>query len=323
MKRFRNILVLAHGSDGGVAAIDQAATLASHASAKVTIVDYVAELSKYADVGGIPSAELHKQLVAAKQSELEKLAERLREQGIQVQYELLQGNGAEKVVDYVLRHGHDLLIKSAEQPRGLAQRLFGTVGQRLMRKCPCPVWIIRAPAKSTAFSHLDRVDPMPVEKERNPMNVKMMELATSLATLHGSDLHVAYVWPYWAQCNPSMLAPQQNADLRQINSQIEAAQKARLEELIGPFRKTGPDFTTHLLQGEPGNMIASLTADLDVSLLVLGTIGKLKLNFFQIGHTAEKILDQVHCSVLTVKPDRFAEIALPRIGTSGAGIAFA
>lgn len=37
----------------------------------------------------------------------------------------------------------------------------------------------------------------------------------------------------------------------------------------------------------------------------MGTVCRTGLSGFFIGNTAEKILDEVHCSVLTVKPDGF------------------
>ena len=42
-----------------------------------------------------------------------------------------------------------------------------------------------------------------------------------------------------------------------------------------------------------------------IDLIVMGTIGRSGLSGLLIGSTAEKVIDQVNCSVLTIKPDNF------------------
>ena len=52
-------------------------------------------------------------------------------------------------------------------------------------------------------------------------------------------------------------------------------------------------------------MIPELAAEKEVELIVMGTVSRTGVAGFLIGNTAEKILGQVDCSVLTVKPDGF------------------
>ena len=42
-----------------------------------------------------------------------------------------------------------------------------------------------------------------------------------------------------------------------------------------------------------------------IDLLVMGTVCRTGLSGFIIGNTAEKVLSEVNCSVLTVKPEGF------------------
>jgi nucleotide-binding universal stress UspA family protein len=48
-----------------------------------------------------------------------------------------------------------------------------------------------------------------------------------------------------------------------------------------------------------------LAAKLEVGLIVMGTVSRTGVAGLLIGNTAGKILRQVDCSVLTVKPDGF------------------
>jgi nucleotide-binding universal stress UspA family protein len=60
-----------------------------------------------------------------------------------------------------------------------------------------------------------------------------------------------------------------------------------------------------MLKGEPGHLIPKLAAKLEVGLIVMGTVSRTGVAGLFIGNTAERILRQVGCSVLTVKPDGF------------------
>ena len=45
--------------------------------------------------------------------------------------------------------------------------------------------------------------------------------------------------------------------------------------------------------------------DKDIDLLVMGTVCRTGIAGFLIGNTAEEVLNQVGCSVLTLKPEGF------------------
>jgi nucleotide-binding universal stress UspA family protein len=305
MKRFQNILVVTEGMDGGVAAVKRAADLADQNSAKITLVDVVDPLPPLLEFPGILQDEMHRSLVEDTFTKLERLAKPLRETGIEVDCKVLQGTPAEQIVGQVVAGGHDLLIKTADESPGAYGRLFGTTCRRLMRKCPCPVWIIKAGSEQRFHRVLAAVDPRPPDQERDPLNIKILELATSLAEANDSELHVVYVWPYWAR----WLSPQPDGlhegDVDKMEHEVETLQDKMLSVLIAPFRNAGQIDHVHLLKGKPGDEIAKLTEELSIELLVMGTICRTGIIGFLIGNTAERALDQVKCSVLTIKPDTF------------------
>lgn len=305
MERFQNILVVAGGKDGGVAAVHRASVLAEHNSAKVTIVDVVAPLPPLVDFPGTLQEEMHQELVTEKLAELQLLAEPFRAKHLDVDCKLLQGTAAEQIIGQVVAGGHDLLVKTAEEPAGVFERLFGTTGRRLMRKCPCPVWIIKAGAEQRFHRILAAVDPKPLDQERDPLNIKILELATSLAEVDESDLHVVYVWPHWSEWTVPQPDGPRPGDVERMKREIESVQKKMLSKTIARFRDAGQIDHVHLLQGKPGEEISRLAEGLKIELLVMGTVCRTGLAGFVIGNTAERVLDQVNCSVLTIKPDKF------------------
>jgi len=60
-----------------------------------------------------------------------------------------------------------------------------------------------------------------------------------------------------------------------------------------------------MLKSEPGHLIPELAAGREVPLIVMGMVRRTGVAGLLVGNTAERILRQVHCSVLTVKPDGF------------------
>jgi nucleotide-binding universal stress UspA family protein len=80
------------------------------------------------------------------------------------------------------------------------------------------------------------------------------------------------------------------------------------EELRGWIGKDAydsllPNF--HLPKGPAKKEVAPLAAELRADLVVMGTVARTGIPGVIIGNTAEAILDQLSCSVLTIKPPGF------------------
>jgi nucleotide-binding universal stress UspA family protein len=68
----------------------------------------------------------------------------------------------------------------------------------------------------------------------------------------------------------------------------------------------------HSLKGDPGTVIPSFVKNHQVDVIVMGTLCRTGLSGLYIGNTAEKVLGNVRCSVLTVKPEGFVSpVKLP------------
>ena len=301
MQRFRSILVVVSGKDGGQAALAEATLLATENSATIRMVDAIPSLPDYLDLPGSEPARLHKAEQTKKLAHMEQLSAAPRAAGIDVTYELMRGDLAEKTVDRVIKNGHDLVLKSAEQPSGMSQRLFGTAGHRLFRKCPCPVWIIKSDSYKQRQHLLVAVDPLPLEQKRSPLNIKIMELGASLATQSQCALHAVYVWPPWARKKGSELNRDRDGIPGKAGYVADTLQAAMLDRLIEPYKASVSKLHTHLLTGQPGDCIVELAGQLDADLLIMGTISRSQPRLFSIGSTAEFVLNNVNCSVLAVK----------------------
>ena len=61
----------------------------------------------------------------------------------------------------------------------------------------------------------------------------------------------------------------------------------------------------HVVKGHPERVVSELARELSVDLVVMGTVARTGIDGFFMGNTAESILAQIDCSVLTVKPPGF------------------
>jgi len=81
--------------------------------------------------------------------------------------------------------------------------------------------------------------------------------------------------------------------------------KSFVVELIERFAPETPNKRIHLLKGNAETLIPLLAKRKRIELIVMGTVCRTGIEGLFIGNTAEKVLQQVDCSVLTVKPDGF------------------
>ena len=65
------------------------------------------------------------------------------------------------------------------------------------------------------------------------------------------------------------------------------------------------EYKIHLQKGIAKDVILVVAQENDVDLIVMGTVARTGVAGFFIGNTAENVLNQVNCSVLTVKPEGF------------------
>ena len=306
MHRFKEILFIADGDIGERSALARALDLAESNGARLTLMD-VLEVEKppSTDPKLISSVEfLQDTLVADRRDELERvLAPIVREHPPDpVTVEVHVGSPATEVIRAVMLKKYDLVMKAINGNMGKLQMVFGSTDLTLMRKCPCPVWIVQGSSRKRYRRVLAAVDMNPNKPEAESLARLIMPLATSIANQEKSELHVVKVWRVLAEAK--LRGRQISA--RKVDALIHEIEQAHLKGLVRllsdyPYSER----TLHLLQGHPGKLIPDLVKMLEIDLVVIGTVGRGGIPGLIIGNTAEKILSAVDCSVLTVKPEGF------------------
>lgn len=303
MHRLKKILLIAAGTKDDAVALKRVAVIAEKNEARITVLDVIPPLpsdSKKLFEFASP-AKLQELLTNQRLGELEKLIAPLAGAGVEISAKVLVGTGFVEIIRETLRGGHDLVVKAAAGGSGRSERLFGSTDLHLMRECPCAVWIVK-PGKSKKHPRiLAAVDPDPSDVEKNRLNTTIMEIATSLSEMRGSELHVVHSWVLYSEPLLRLLIGKVDKLVRDTRKTHRKWLDDLLEKYEIPHRKR----CVHLVRGESKNVIPELAMKQKVELIVMGTAARSGLPQFLIGNTAEEVLNQVDCSVLTIKQEGF------------------
>ena len=307
MHRFKNILLLHDTKPEHELIFKRAADLARRNEARLTVVDVIEEDSW--DSGEIynsePFQEIKRLIIKERQKDLETAIEPMRQEGLKVAAKLLFGKPFLEIIREVLRENHDLVMKTAQGEGGLKGMLFGSTAMHLLRKCPCPVWLVKK-----GVERYDRiiaaVDPDPSDEQKNKLNAKIMDLATSLAKLEQSELFVVHAWSLYGETIlRGGVGRMDQKEIDRLVREAEATHKRGLDDFLQKYDLQGLNYRVHLIKGEAGKVIPERAERKRADLIVMGTLSRSGVRGFLIGNTAEKILQKVDCSVLAVKPDGF------------------
>ncbi|MEM1387659.1 MAG: universal stress protein [Pseudomonadota bacterium] len=309
MKRFKNILVLSDDDDGSQALIDRAKWLAEANGAALTLFHVVdtapGELSRIlSGLFGSRATEIESEVLTFHQKRLDTLAQTLEAAGLSVKVHVAHGIGFIETIQYVLKHDCDLVLKSAEHAP-LKQAMRGA-DLHLLRKCPCPVWVLNGVQEPAARRIVAAVDPEPNDPTRKALNRKVMELATSLARQDGAQLDVLNAWHLQeeATLRHSRIHATEE-EIQVILSNVERQSASNLNQLVAEFEEYSDLMRVIHVKGIPEDVITEHAESEKADILVMGTIGRTGLTGLFIGNVAETVLNRVSCSVMAVKPEGF------------------
>jgi len=318
MRHFKNILCVVNGEQSSKVALKRAATLAENNQAKLTLAGVVQHVS----VGmGMPengpiSNELQATMVEVCAKQIDAAACPLREQ-VQIETKVLVGIHFLEVIREVLRNAFDVVVKTAEH-KEWPGRLFGSEDMHLLRKCPCPIWLIKpsAPKKYRrilAAVDMDNAHPPGEIESRQLLNQQVLELASSMALADFAELHIVHAWEVIGESamrGSFMRTPDEKilAYVDSIRVQREIEMERLLRSLAVEIGQDALDYLNpevHMVKGWVRKVIPALAKQMKANLIVMGTVARTGVPGFITGNTAESILNQIDCSVLAVKPVGF------------------
>lgn len=315
MRRFSNILIIADAALESSVALERAVALALSNQASLTLVDIVGSIPTEMKMAitAVTPEELCDIAVSEKRKQLQKTVKSAAKRGANIETNVLTGKPFLEIIHQVLRNKHDLVIKCVEPSENLKDVLFSSTDMHLMRKCPCPVWIIKPTEHQHCRRILAAVDQDPEHAVKDVLNRQILEMSTSLALAEFSELHIVHAWHLVSEKH--LRSGSTGVSDAEVDSMVaeEASDRMRwLENLVNTYGakadKDAVDYLNpqlHVIKGDAKHIVPTKARELDVDLVVMGTVARTGIAGFFMGNTAESILTQLDCSVLTVKPPGF------------------
>ncbi|QDU92636.1 universal stress protein [Lignipirellula cremea] len=303
MKRFKKILVATDTRFADHPIVQQAAEIALRNNASLKIVDVVPEFPWTVRMTLANHEHMRELIAQEKKTALEALAEPIRQTGVEVETQALLGKTSIEIIREVIRGGYDLVLRVAKGRESTHQGFFGNTGKRLLRKCPCAVWLVAAAAPAKFQQVLGCVDTSSGSEIDAELNDQVYELASSIGAFYGARFSLLHAWSIWnEQMIRTRMKPAEFEVLEKTNHDQIAALLDKFLETHGTNIRAD---NIQMVKGDPPAAIAEFVCDNHVDLVVMGTVARSGVTGMFMGNTAEQILDRIECSVLALKPSSF------------------
>ncbi len=311
MQRFDNILYVCTGLGGEQDALRQALKLANDNQCSLNILMVLPSFpTKLQEYKKSFKNMLDERLDTAIQSEKSALGIRKK---LAINVESISGSApAIKVVRHVLQHSHDLLIKQAEVSKN--DKGFKSLDMELLRKCPCPVLLVRPMKhKGDKIQVSVAVDPENEERVGHDLALQLLELSSSLASSYSGELHIISCWDFELEnyLRDQVWIKVSETELDEILRDRKAAHEKALSQLMDESTIESSDKQVHHLKGLPEEVIPSFIDEHEMDMLVMGTVARTGISGFIFGNTAENIVQKLNCSLLALKPHGFVSPVKP------------
>jgi len=299
MEPFKSILVDIDASVPAHPALERAIPLARASGARLTITDVMTvppHARRYLPDG------LEEDVVSRRRQQLASIAHALPE--VPAETKLLVGRPATVLIQEVLRSNHDLLMRShARDVIAAGPQPFGAVDMELLRKCPCPVLLVRPGRREQRPQIAGAVNASTEDRSERALNAKIVEWTLLLAQLEGG---VPMLLQAWAPFAERMVRGHSAGDAYAAYvERVRQGTASDLNNLAASFGGRMSGVRALHRRGEPEAVILELVVSEAIDLVVMGTVARGGIAGLLFGNTAERVLSKLPCSVLAVKPDGF------------------
>lgn len=171
----------------------------------------------------------------------------------------------------------------------------------LLRHSPVPVLLVKRSRPYHRPDFLIAVDPEGTHAKPAQLDRDLLSLGIELAKALKGKLHAVHAYP------PLVVGS--------AAASVDSSVLARLEDMAatqsrGPFDAllegtNIPRARRYLVGGLPAKVICEIARRTNADIVVMGALSRSGLKGLFIGNTAERLLEEVPCDVLIVKPPQF------------------
>lgn len=247
-------------------------------------------------------AEADADAIAAK-GVLDDLAQQYQEklgQQIAVEAQITAGRPWLEILKAAGPSQDNLIICGVRGKSTVSRLLFGSTGLKLLRNAACPVWLVKPRVDDDeAMDVLAATDLTEVGEDILFAAVALgQNLPVRLSVMNviddNLDRHMARTG----------VSQEELAELQQ-QRRTDAEEKLNTQLSLTDYRTVELGVQVKVAEGPADSCILSAIEELDIDLLVMATSGRGGIPGMLFGNTAERLLPELPCSILAIKPDDF------------------
>jgi len=245
---------------------------------------------------------------------LEALAERAREAGVRTSVSVEWDYPPhEAVMRQAIKCKADFIVAECHRGHRIAPLLLHVTDWELLRYSPVPVLLVKNRRPYARPVILAAVDPTHANAKPTRLDEEILAAAAAMEDAFKGELHVVHSFvPVPADVQPSELIAADST--HRLETRARAHARTRLQNALGKVQVAHS--RRHLLSAHPVNAIPLLARKIHSDIVVMGAISRTGLKRLLIGNTAERVIDELPCDVLVVKPQEF----VTRVHREGRGM---
>lgn len=287
-------------------AMQRAAWIAGNTGAALEL--FIAYYNEYLSGERLFDAEsleaTRKEVIDGYEQHLEKLAEPLRQKGLDVRTRAIWDHPlADSIVKQAAAINADLVFKDTHHHSALSRALLTNTDWSLIRACASPLWLVKPGEQPGEPVFLAAIDPMNEHDKPAALDDTILLLSKTLAeaaqaklqVLHSYDPRVAL-----ASATANAYIPV-SLPFEKIEQQMRQQHEERFNEIID-YHGIGRE-CAHLVSGLAHEEIPALAEKLNALVVIMGAVSRNRLERLFVGSTAERTLGEIPCDMLIVKPD--------------------
>ena len=304
MVKYQNILVAIDPEQDDQPALRRAVYLNQRIGGKIKaflpIYDFSYEMTTL--LSPDERTTMRKGVISQRTEWIREQAQTYLDAGVDIEIKVVWHNRPfEAIIQEVLAGQHNLVLKMAHQHDRLESVIFTPTDWHLLRKCPCPVWMVKDQPWPEEGKAVVAVNLASEEPHHDGLNQKLIRETTELAAMvNHTEVHLVGAYPV-TPINIAIELP--DFDPSVYNDAIRGQHLVAMKALRQKFAID--EKLTHVAKGLPEDVIPDLAEHLNAGVVVLGTIGRTGLSAAFLGNTAEQVIDHLRCDLLVIKPDNF------------------
>jgi universal stress protein E len=236
---------------------------------------------------------------------LERLAARLRRKHRKLKLRI-DADWDYPIHEAIVRHARkvkaDLIVAEAHAGRRLVPWLLRLTDWELLRSSPVPVLIVKSTRAWRRPRLLAAIDPGHAYAKPAGLDAEILKAGEQLSTALRGTLHVMHAYlPMVTGATPFI-----GASAEVLAGITASATSEATKAFERSLRASSvPRKRRHLVRGVPSEAVPRMARTLRTDIVVMGAISRSAFKRIAIGNTAERVLGDLPCDVLVVKPARF------------------